>query len=94
MDGFDQLNSLNPENEINSYQQQDDLVGSDIPANPEGRRLKNVFDSDSTTQQPDISWITDDVDSNDFLPIVDRDLFLVGVKWCNRCCTTKSVSTL
>ena len=89
MDDFDQLNVSNPETEASVIQQEDDLLGSDFTANPVATKSNNVFDNDSTTQQPDLSWITDDVKTNDFLPVVDRYLFLVASKCCYRNCTTK-----
>lgn len=80
MDDFDQLNASNPEIEASIDQQENDLLGSDFTANPVETTPNNGFDNDSTTQQPDLSWLTDDVKSNNFLPVVDRYLFLVASK--------------
>lgn len=80
MDDFDQLNASNPEIEASIDQQENDLLGSDFTANPVETIPNNGFDNDSTTQQPDLSWLTDDVKSNNFLPVVDRYLFLVASK--------------
>ena len=62
MDDFDQFNVVNQPTDLGNEtqgndQQEEDLLGSNFTTN-------NLLDSQSTTQQPDLSWITDDVKEN------------------------------
>ena len=65
MDEFDQFNVVNQttdlERETDGDRQEEDLLNSGFTTN-------NPVDSESTTQQPDLSWITDNVKMNEFFP--------------------------